>query len=174
MKIILNMRMFAGHSITVNKDSGISTAYAANSQNTQISSNVEENTLVHVRITPKSGYYADYVIPTAGIAEEKVGRSGGNFKMPNANVTLFVGSIKNNLYAVTEDVMLCVNDERLYLKKNTKLVLSKSGNVCDMDYESGGPTEISSGMSAAIEGLVASGVLINLKSDRLAWSKYTG
>lgn len=151
MKIILNLRMFVddGHSVTVYADGGFSAISADET------SGVAKDTEVTITKTLKDGYEFDeyQVIQGGALAIEN-----DKFEMPDEDVVILAKSKGNNVYIVTEDVYMSVNGAVLQLKKNTEIIKSGNGAIIGVEVKNGG-TAISS-CGAAIDGLIATGVLV--------------
>lgn len=152
MKIILNLKMFAGSlTLTTYKDAGMTTATPS------ANSSLAENDEVTYTLTPASGYeFAECEIIAGGATYNPATKK---LKMGAANAVVYFKTKANNKYIVTEDVKLSVNGATLSLKKNTVLVKAANGAV--IDVTNGGGTAIST-CGAAIEGAIASGVLVKI------------
>lgn len=166
MRIILNLRMFAAHDITIHYDSGFSAVDAKNAQEQTITSS-EKNKKVHIRATMASTLVEPdhYVVGPLSDAEGTFRELsyGYDFTMPDNDVTIFVRSKANSVYMVNEDVMLCINDYRVKLKKNAVLEIGKNGMVIDVKLSGGGGTYINrSKLQPAIDNLVKTGVLVKI------------
>lgn len=111
----------------------------------------------------KSGYVVDKVETiqgdaTCGYTNSYVSVTGGDL-----DSTVMATSKPANAYIVTENVTLNINNRKLHLKKNTKLVHSGSGAVYDIELTDGRPTTIDETVfKPAIDALIKSGVLIKV------------
>ena len=154
--VIAVVSMKTGLTITVIKDDGVQTV------SPEYYEGLTEGAEVTVSRTMKSGYsYAGCEILGGGVkvTEET---SGSTFlEMGSADATVVIKSKPSNGYVVNENVLVNVNNHKLLLKKNTKLIPSKSGAIYDVEYADGAATQIDeSQYAAAIEGLVKAGVLV--------------
>lgn len=154
MKIILNLRMFSddeGHSVTVYADEGFSAIEADET------SGVAAETEVTITKTLKTGYeFVGYQVIKGGeleIEEDK-------FEMPDADVVILATSKADNVYIVTENTYMSVNDAVIRLQKNTRVVMSNSGAIIGVTIDGGGTAV--TGFGPAIEGLVKAGVLVKI------------
>ena len=152
-KIHLNLQLFAGSlTLTTYSDSGYSACTAS------ASSSLAQNDEVTYTITMASGYeYDDCEIIAGGATYNPTTKK---LKMGASNAVVYFKSKANNKYIVTEDVHIGLNNAELNLKKNTVLVVAANGAIYDVTYASGG-TAIST-CTGAIDGLIASGVLVKL------------
>lgn len=152
MKIILNLQMFSGtYTLTTYKDAGYSAATPS------ASTSLGKDDEVTYTLTFASGYeFAECEIISGGATYNP---STKKLTMGNANAVVYFKSKANNKYIVTEDVHIGLNNATLDLKKNTVLVVAANGAIYDVN--NGGGTAIST-CTGAIDGLIASGVLIKL------------
>ena len=152
-KIRLNLQLFAGSlTLTTYSDSGYSACTAS------ASSSLAQNDEVTYTITMASGYeYDDCEIIAGGATYNPTTKK---LKIGASNAVVYFKSKANNKYIVTEDVHIGLNNAELNLKKNTVLVVAANGAIYDVTYASGG-TAIST-CTGAIDGLIASGVLVKL------------
>lgn len=152
MKIILNLQMFSGtYTLTTYKDAGYSAATPS------ASTSLGKDDEVTYTLTFASGYEFDECEIISGGATYNP--STKKLTMGNANAVVYFKSKANNKYIVTEDVHIGLNNATLDLKKNTVLVVAANGAIYDVTY--GGGTAIST-CTGAIDGLIASGVLVKL------------
>lgn len=147
----LNLQYFAGgHSVTLYKDSGAS-AFTA-SANSDVAKDAEV-TLSH---TLASGYeVAEYEVIAGGVT---VNPSTKKFVMGEADVVIFLKTKKNNVYAVTEDVDVNINNTKTHLAKNVKLLKNAKGAVYGVEVSG---TEITFD-AATVAQLVSAGILVKL------------
>ena len=153
MRIVLNLRMFAedGHSVSVYGDAGF-TAIEADE-----TSGVAAETEVTISYTLETGYeFDEYQVIQGGPLEIE----DDKFEMPDADVVILAKSKGDNVYIVTENVYMSVNDAVIRLQKNTEVQLSGSGAIIGVEIEGGG-TAIN-GCAAAVENLVKTGVLVKI------------
>jgi len=154
MRIILNLRMFAddeGHSVTVYADGGF-TAIEADE-----TSGVVAETEVTITKTLATGYeFDEYQVIQGGPLEIE----NDKFEMPDNDVVILAKSKGNNVYIVTENVYMSVNDAVIRLQKNTEVQLSGTGAIIGVEIAGGG-TAIT-GCAAAVENLVKTGVLVKI------------
>lgn len=152
MKIILNLQMFSGtYTLTTYKDAGYSAATPS------ASTSLGKDDEVTYTLTFASGYEFDECEIISGGATYNP--STKKLTMGNANAVVYFKSKANNKYIVTEDVHIGLNNATLDLKKNTVLVVAANGAIYDVN--NGGGTAIST-CTGAIDGLIASGVLVKL------------
>lgn len=152
MKIILNLKMFAGSlTLTTYKDAGLSAATPS------ASTSLAKDDEVTYTLTFASGYELDECEIIEGGATYNPATK--KLTMGAANAVVYFKTKANNKYIVTEDVKLSVNGATLSLKKNTVLVKAANGAV--IDVTNGGGTAIST-CGAAIDGAVAAGVLVKI------------
>lgn len=151
MHMILNL-FAGGHSVTVYKDAGVTTATPSSD------SDVQKNADVTLTLVFGTGKKLDEIeVVTGGVTiTEDDGTYG--FKMGEADVVLKVKSKASNNYIITEDVRVNVNDNPVQLHRNAKLVLTPNGVPSGVSIESGG-TVITSN-AAAVAELVNQGILI--------------
>lgn len=123
--LIMNLQLFAGHSVTVYKDSNMSAASASPS------SNVEADTEVTLTLTPASGYEVDQIVVLGGGVT--VNKATKKFAMGDANVVLAVTSKANNLYKIVENCDVTINGAKTSLIRNMTLVAGPSGAVIGVD-----------------------------------------
>lgn len=148
----LNLKLFSGSlTLTTYKDAGFSAATPS------ASTTLAENDEVTYTLTMASGYELDEVEIIAGGATYNPETK--KLTMGAANAVVYFKSKASNKYIVTENHRVCVNNQVLELKKNTKLVTAANGAIIAVD--NGGGTAISS-CAAAIEGLVKQGILVKI------------
>ena len=145
----LNLHLFLGHSVTVYKDSHVTTGSASPN------SSVDEETEVALTVTPASGYELDEIEVLAGTVT--IDPESLKFDMPDADVVLYIKSKADNLYKVTEECMASVNDTKVVLHKNTVLKLTPNG--VPYEVESSG-TAVT--LTAAVQNLIDTGVLVKI------------
>ena len=103
-KLILFPQMFAGgHSVTVTKDSHMTTASASST------SDVQAEATVTLTLTPASGYEVADVEVLAGGVTVHQDDSTISFVMGSSDVVINVKSQKNNEYLIAENCYVCVN-----------------------------------------------------------------
>lgn len=124
-KLIMNLQLFSGHSVTVYKDSNMTTASASPN------SSVEADTEVTLTLTPASGYEVDQIIVLGGGVT--VNKETKKFAMGDANVVLAVTSKADNLYKIVENCDVVINGAKTSLIRNMTLVAGPSGAVIGVD-----------------------------------------
>ena len=155
MKIILNLRMFAGSlTLTTYSDAGYSTCSAS------ASSSLAKDDEVTYTIAMATGYEFDECEIIAGGATYDPDTK--KLTMGASNAVVSFKSKANNKFMVTENVYMNVNGAELNLKKNTVLQLAANGAIIGVDVASGGQAITLSTMQPAIDSLIASGVLVKI------------
>ena len=150
MKMILDL-FAGGHSVTVYGDSGVSEVSADET------SDVQKNADVTLTVTLESGYeVAEYECVTGGVT---VNPSTKKFKMGEADVVIFVKTKANNKYLVTEECVASVNDSKVVLHKNAKVLLTPNGVPKEVVAESGGASIT---VTPAIQNLIDQGILVKI------------
>lgn len=148
MKMILDL-FAGGHSVTVVADAGMTTASASST------TDVAKNTEVTLTLTPDTGYEVKSVEVLAGGVTYNP--STKKFTMGEADVVIVVKSRALTSFLVTEEIMLAVNDTRVQLHKNAKVVLTPNGVPKEVIAE-GGATTVT--MSAAVQSAIDQGILV--------------
>ena len=111
----------------------------------------------------KSGYVLDKVETiqgdaTCGYNNSYVSVTGGDL-----DSTVMATSKPAGAYIVTENITLNVNDRKLVLTKNTKMVYSASGAAYGIEYADGSATQIDESIfQPAIDNMIATGVLVKI------------
>ena len=146
----LDLQYFTGHSVTVYKDAGFSAGSASPY------SSVDKDTEVTLTITPASGYELKEIEVIAGGVT--VNPTTKKFAMGEADVVINLKSQKNNLYAITEDVVLNINGSKTTLGKNVKLLKTKTGAIYGVELT---PTEVTA-EAATVAQLVAAGIMVKV------------
>lgn len=149
----LNLQQFAGgHSVTVYKDSHVTTATPSSD------SDVQQNADVTLSLVFGTGYELDEIeVVTGGVTVKLTGDTWG-FKMGSADVVLNVKSKKNNAYIVTENTYVWVNGSGTELKRNMKIERGANGEIFAVTST---PTALT--ISAdVIASLVKQGVLVKV------------
>ena len=149
----MDLQRFSGSlTLTTYYDSGFSACSAS------ASSSLAEDDEVTYTITMATGKeFAECEVISGGATYNPTTKK---LKMGASNAVVYFKSKANNKYLVTEDVHIGLNNAELNLKKNTVLVVAANGAIYDVTYASGG-TAIST-CTGAIDGLIASGVLVKL------------
>ena len=148
----MDLQLFAGSlTVTVYKDSGITTATASPS------SSLAEGDDVELSITPASGYEVKEILCLAGGVT--VDPEDYTFEMGASNVTLCVVSKDATTYLVTENCYTNVNGVKLELTRNMKLVKGPSGAIIGVDSQG---TDLGSVNADIVAQLVAAGVLVKI------------
>lgn len=150
MKMILDL-FEGGHSVSVYGDAGVSAVEADET------TDVQEETEVTLTVTLKTGYeIAGYDVIAGGVTvdpEEKT------FEMGDEDVVICVKTKANNKYLVTEECVASVNDAKVVLHKNAKVVLTPNGVPKEVVAESGGASIT---VTPAIQNLIDQGILVKI------------
>lgn len=151
MKTILDLQLFAGgHSVTIYKDSHMTTASASST------SDVQKDATVTLTLTPASNYeVANVEVISGGVTIEQDGDTV-SFTMGEENVVLSVTSQKNNLYKIFENSYCQVNNGTVTkLTRNVSYEYGPGGNITGVKCT---PSEVS--LSAdIIANLVKAGAI---------------
>lgn len=147
----LNLQYFAGgHSVTLYKDAGAS-AFTASSD-----TDVQKNAEVTLTVTLASGYEVkEYEVIAGGVTVDPATKK---FTMGEANVVINLKTQKNNLYAVTEDVVVNINGSVTKIGKNVKLLKTKTGAVYGAEVT---PAEVTVD-AATVAQLVDAGIMVKV------------
>ena len=148
MKMILDL-FAGGHSVTVVADAGMTTASAS------ATSDVQKNAEVTLTLTPDTGYEVKEVEVLAGGVTYNP--STKKFVMGEANVIIVVRTRATTSFLVTEEIMLAVNDTRVQLHKNAKVVLTPNG-VPKAVIADGGAATIT--LNDAVQSAIDQGILV--------------
>lgn len=148
MKMILDL-FAGGHSVTVVADAGMTTASA--SATTDVAKNAE----VTLTLTPDTGYEVKEVEVLAGGVTYNP--STKKFVMGDADVIIVVRTRATTSFLVTEEIMLAVNDTRVQLHKNAKVVLTPNG-VPKAVIADGGAATIT--LNDAVQSAIDQGILV--------------
>lgn len=148
MKMILDL-FAGGHSVTVVADAGMTTASAS------ATSDVQKNAEVTLTLTPDTGYEVKSVeVLKGGVTYNP---STKKFVMGEADVIIVVRTRATTSFLVTEEIMLAVNDTRVQLHKNAKVVLTPNGVPKEVIADGGAATIT---MSAAVQSAIDQGILV--------------
>lgn len=147
----LNLQYFAGgHSVTLYKDSHVTTFTASSD------SDVQKNAEVTLTVVIASGYEVDeYEVIAGGVT---VNPSTKKFTMGEADVVIYLKTKANNVYAVVEPVKININGTETSLAKNVTLQQTANGGVYGA-VVSGTAITID---AATVAQLVKAGVLVKL------------
>ena len=150
---ILNLQQFAGgHSVTVHKDSHVTTATPSSD------TDVQKNADVTLTLVFGTGYELDEIEVVAGGVTMELDDDTWGFKMGEADVVLNVKSKKNNLYIITENTPVWVNGSKTELKRNMIIQRGANGEITGVTVT---PTALT--ISAdVISELVKAGVLVKV------------
>lgn len=148
MKMILDL-FAGGHSVTVVADAGMTTASAS------ATSDVQKNAEVTLTLTPDTGYEVKEVEVLAGGVTYNP--STKKFVMGEADVIIVVRTRATTSFLVTEEIMLAVNDSRVQLHKNAKVVLTPNG-VPKAVIADGGATTVT--LNDAVQSAIDQGILV--------------
>ena len=147
MKMILDL-FAGGHSVTVLKDDGITSASAS------ATSDVQKDAEVTLTVTAASGYVIkEYETLTGGVTVDPATKK---FVMGEKDVQIIVRSRKSGSYLVTEETMVNVNDNPIRLHANEIIELTKNGVPKAITAAS--ETDITD--SDAVQSLIAQEILI--------------
>lgn len=147
----LDLQQFSGSlTVTVYKDSGITTATASPD------SSLAKNDKVELTITPASGYELDEIeVISGGVT---IDMEDLEFSMGEADVVLNVKSKADNKYMIVENTFCCVNGSVTRLQRNMTLEYGNNGAIVGV---SSNGTAIT--LSADIvNALIASGAIIKI------------
>ena len=123
--------------------------------------NKDEETMCGYQL--KTGYELDKVEIVKGDATCDHNTYSIYVTMGEQDATVMATSKPKGAYIVTENITLNVNDRKLVLTKNTKLIQSASGAVYDIEYVNGSATQIDESVyQPAIDNMIATGVLVKL------------
>ena len=148
MKMILDL-FAGGHSVTVVADAGMSAASA--SATTDVAKDAE----VTLTLTAASGYeLKDVEVLKGGVT---VDLSTKKFTMGEADVVIVVHSRATTSFLVTEEIMLAVNDTRVQLHKNAKVVLTPNGVPKEVIADGGAATVT---LNDAVQSAIDQGILV--------------
>lgn len=147
----LDLQVFAGHSVTVYGDAGVSSVSASPN------SSVAEEAEVTLTVTLESGKEIDeYEMIAGGVT---VNPTTKKFAMGDENVVIFVKTKANNKYQVTEPVMISVNDVKVKLNPNTHLLLTPNGAPKEITITNGGAAITNNDV---VQSLIKQGVLVKI------------
>ena len=148
----MDLQLFAGSlTVTVYKDSGITTATASPS------SSLAEGDQVTLTVTPASGYEVkEYICLAGGVTVDPATKK---FNMGEASVTLCVTSKDATTYKVVENCYTCVNGTVVNLTRNMKIVKGPNGAIIGVDCNG---TDLGSLNETLLAQLVAAGVLVKI------------
>ena len=153
MKMILDL-FAGGHSVTVYADAGFTSATADET------SDVAKDTKVTITPVLKTGKELDaYEVVTGGVTVTVKSDSKGEFSMGEADVVIYAKSKADNLYLVTEECMCNVNDTKVVLHKNAKVVLTPNGVPKEVVADGGGASVT---VTPAIQNLIDQGILVKI------------
>lgn len=146
----LDLQLFVGgHSVTIQKDGGVSAASASSS------SDVQKDAEVTLTVTFASGYELDrYEVLAGGVTVDPATKK---FVMGESDVVIVVKSKKDNLYMVTEECSICLNDQKTVFHKNVQVVLTKQGGIVKTE---GTPAEIT--LNDCVQQLIDQGILVKV------------
>ena len=147
----INLHLFddpATYTVTIYKDSGITTATAS-------ADSGATGTEITLTITPASGKELDEIQVLAGGVT--VNQSTKKFTIGSANVVLNVTSKKNNLYRVTEECKVCVNDAWQTFHKNVTVERTPAGGIKGVTCDG---TEIT--VNAGVQELIDQGIIVKM------------
>ncbi len=148
----LDLQLFTGYTVTCKKDAHMTTFSA--SPNSSVATNAD----VELTVTPASGYELDGIeVIEGGVTLTYDATNGWGFKMGEADVILYAKTKKNNLYRVTEECTIWVNDAKTVLHKNVEVVLTPQGGIAAVNAT---PAEIT--VNDVIQGLIDQGILVKV------------
>lgn len=121
----------------------------------------EEDTMCGYQL--KTGYELDKVEIVKGDATCDHNTYAIYVTMGEEDATVMATSKAKGAYIVTENITLNVNDRKLVLTKNTKMVYSASGAAYGIEYADGSATQIDESIfQPAIDNMIATGVLVKI------------
>ena len=127
-KLYMDLQLFAGgHSVTVLKDSNMTTASASSTTDVQAAATVT------LTLTPASGYEVADVQVLAGGVTVHQDDSTVSFAMGSSDVVIYVTSQKNNEYRISENCYVSVNGTGSIIRRNLKEVKGANGEVRRVD-----------------------------------------
>ena len=150
MKMILDL-FAGGHSVTLYKDSGVTTFTA--SADTDVAKDAE----VTLTVVLGTGKAVDEYEVIAG--DVTVDPATKKFTMGDSNVVIYLKTKTAGMYMVTEECLVNVNDNPIKLHKNSVVSLTPNGVPKGVTAEDGG-TSLT--VTAAVQELIDQGVLILL------------
>lgn len=150
MKWAADLQLFAtSYTVTVYKDAGFSAFSASPASG-------EKNTEVTLTITPATGYELDEIEVIGGGVE--VNLATKKFKIGEANVVLYAKSKANNLFKVTEECRVNVNDGTWQtLHRNVTLQLTPAGGISGANCDGSALT-----VNAGIQALIDQGIIVKI------------
>ena len=149
-KLIMNLQLFTGHSVTIYKDDHMTTASASPN------SSVDKDAEVTLTLTPASGYEVDQILVLSGGVT--VDKATKKFAMGESNVVLAVTSKANNLYKIVENCEVVINGSKTKLTRNITLVKGPNGDIVGVDC-AGTAVTLDAGTVAE---LVRSGAIVKI------------
>ena len=150
MKMILDL-FAGGHSVTLYKDSHVTTFTASSD------SDVQAQAEVTLTVVIADGYEVDeYEVISGGVT---VNAATKKFTMGSENVVIYLKTKANNKYLVTEETMVNVNDNPIQLHANTIYEFTPNGVIKGVNAASGGASITD---SAAVQQLIDQGVLVKI------------
>jgi hypothetical protein len=147
----INLHLFddpATYTVTIYKDSGITTATAS-------ADSGATGTEITLTITPASGKELDEIQVLAGGVT--VNKATGKFTIGSANVVLNITSKADNLYRVTEECSVCVNDVKQTFHRNVVLQITPMGGIAGATCEGTAIT-----LNDGVQQLIDTGVLVKM------------
>lgn len=149
----LDLQLFVGgHSVTVVADGGMSAASAS------ATSDVAKDTTVTLTLTPATNKeLASVEVLSGGVTLEVSAQGVYSFAMGEADVVIVVKSKANNLYRVTEQCTVWINDAKTVLNKNVEVVLTKQGGIADVKAT---PAAIT--VNDCVQALIDQGILVKV------------
>ena len=148
--ISIGLQYFTGSSVTVYKDSHMTTASASPN------SSVAKDATVTLTLTPASGYEVSDIEVLAGGVTVHQDDDTVSFACGDTDVVLNVKSQKNNEYKVIESCEVNINGSKTTLTKNVTAVYSSNGGLAGVDCT---PTTVTLD-AETVRQLVADGILI--------------
>ena len=154
--ISIGLQYFTGSTVTLYKDSGMTTATASPN------SSVAKDATVTLTLTPASGYEVAAVEVLAGGVTIHEDNNVVTFACGESDVVLNVKSQKNNEYKVIENCEVNINGTKTSLVKNVTAVYSACGGLADVSCS---PTTVTLD-AETVRQLVADGILVK---NAAAW-----
>ena len=136
------------YTVTVYSDDGFSAASASPASGAK-------NTEVTLTLTAKTGKELDDIEVVAGGVT--VNKSTKKFRIGEANVVIYAKSKANNVYKVTEECTVYINDAKTVLHKNVEVEVTPAGGIKGVKCEGTAIT-----LNDAVQGLIDQGILVKM------------
>ena len=150
MKMILDL-FAGGHSVTLYKDSHVTTFTASSD------TDVQKNAEVTLTVVIADGYeVAEYEVISGGV---EVNPTTKKFTMGEADVVIYLKTKADNKYMVTEECSGSLNGTPFTFHANTIIQLTPNGVPKGISVYNGGQAVT---VNTAIQNLIDQGILIKL------------